>query len=242
MLALGAVIMLCAVAIIGAGYAAFANTATARTYNEGNSTTTGYMVLTPGGATENWDAITATTDDVSFSTYKYRPIVSEDPLTYGSSKVAYYMTGGAMGTGVAADYYVKVIESKDFNISNQTGAGVSAITFKALAKAAGDIGNTDFVYFLKVTSGSNVVYLTIDKTTEQSGDLTLTSEITNGNNANITVSVCIGYDPNCAIPDDHIGDVESDVGTGYTQAAVTDVTSAPAGFSNVSFAFGVSIQ
>ena len=45
-IALGAVIMLCAVAVIGVGYAAFSGTA--RTYNEGNSATSGYIGLVNG--------------------------------------------------------------------------------------------------------------------------------------------------------------------------------------------------
>ena len=79
MLALGVIIGLCAVAIIGAAYAAFAGTAS--TYNEANTATTEYFTIDgPTGATE-WDAFTVGASAVPMATYKYQ-VSSTDYIAY----------------------------------------------------------------------------------------------------------------------------------------------------------------
>ena len=70
MVAMGVVIALCAVAMIGAAYAAFAGNAS--TYNQGNTVTPGFMTLTPDGdtAAARWAAISSTGSQ-ELDTYSY---------------------------------------------------------------------------------------------------------------------------------------------------------------------------
>ena len=240
MLALGAVIMLCAVAIIGAGYAAFSTTANARTYNEGNSVTAGYMTLTPGAAgSADWTAI-STDAKAEYSAYTFQHSTN----TYD----AYYITDAALVevTGVANGYYVKELgTAKTFTLKNETGAAINQVTFGAKAKVAQatDLGsNAEFKYFLKVVNGSNTpLYLEVNATTEQTGTLTLTS-IPNEDSGAITVQLCVGYQVNCYLPTDFIGDVSATAAQGYSQAAhysSADTPLAPEDMVNVSFAFSV---
>ena len=239
MLALGAVIMLCAVAIIGAGYAAFSNTATARTYNEGNNATAGYMTLTPGTtAAGDWSAISADAK-AEYSSYKYQH--------ESTTNVAYYVAGGAVidTEGSAANgYYVKELgTAKTFTLENQTGASISQITFGAKAKIGTDgaVGNNaDYKYFLKVANGSNVLYLAVDETEEKTGTLALTA-IADNASGEITVQLCTGYVVNCFLPEDRIGDVSTAATApeGYDQAAHYSATLAPQDMKNISFAFSV---
>ncbi len=108
MLALGIVAMLCAVAIIGIGYAAFGGNA--RTYNQGNSTTAGYMTLTPGGdGNAKWNGIAADAD-VAISTYVH------------STGTAYYFAGNSTTETVdSTDGYTvsDALGSKTFTLDNR---------------------------------------------------------------------------------------------------------------------------
>ena len=237
MLALGAVIMLCAVAIIGAGYAAFSNTATARTYNEGNSATAGYMTITPDGSgAAAWDAISTNAVKSEFSSYAF--------LHESNTNVAYYSNGTVLdidGSPVNGWCVKELGTAKAFTLKNDTGAAISQITFGAKAKIGdeGAIGNnTDYKYFLKVSNGTNVLYLDVDATEEKTGTLALTS-IPDGEDGAITVQLCIGYQVNCYLPTNFIGDVSASAAAGYTQAAHYSATLAPEDMKNISFAFSV---
>ena len=239
--------MLCAVAIIGVGYAAFSNTATARTYNEGNNAIAGYMVITPGTeASENWDPIVSNVVE-SFSTYHYRPITAAGPpIVYGTPATAYYLAGVAAGTDDAAGYYVKDVASKNFTVENQTGGILDSIAFKAKASAA--VGNADFKYFLKVVDGAGTaVYFDID-TSDVSKDVSLASSLADGAKRELTVSVCIGYKPNCVLPSVRYGDVSSfaegsvpsPLPSGFDQLA-RSTGNAPADMAATTFAFAVTV-
>ena len=227
--------MLCAVAIIGAGYAMFAGDA--RTYNEGNSATAGYMTLTPGTeASENWDAISTSAVVAEFDSYKFK----HESVT----NVAYYADGATLveeSTSPAYEYYVKELgTAKAFTIENQTGAAITQVTFgaKAVTGTGSAVGsNADYKYFLKV-SGTNTVYIDVDTATEKTG--TLTVSIGNEAKGEITVQLCIGYKVNCYIPDTFVGDISATAGTGYTQAAHYSATLAPEDMKNISFAFRVA--
>ncbi len=235
MLALGAVIMLCAVAIIGAGYAAFSNTATARTYNEGNSATAGYMTLTPGAAgSANWDAISADVD-VALSSYVY------------NSGIAYYFADESTSpvtVDSTAGYTVASLGSKDIVITNQTGGDISTVDF--VVKQDKVVGNADFIYIVCV----NGVY----KALQYTGDVaditfaitidtdTTTAEnepLADGESYAVSVSLCIGYVANCQIPTSWIGAVTAGTeGTGTlarNQGAPVDIESTNA----LAFAFKV---
>jgi len=240
MLALVAVIGLCAVALIGAAYAAFAGSAS--TYNQGNAVDTGYMTLSPNGdanTAAKWAAISSAGKE-AFSTYTYVVIDdSQNPATYTDKMAYYFAQGGAAGTGVAADYTVKQIgDAKSFTLENQTGESITYMQFKATA-ANGTNGNltalnaSDFKYFLKVTiSGGSPIYLAIDGT-EKTTDVTAVTFDQQTNKATITVAICVGYDANVYIPTSFIGPATQTV----TVNPAIESANAPVDMVDIDFAF-----
>ena len=138
MLALGIVAMLCAVAIIGIGYATFAGNA--RTYNQGNSNTAGYMTLTPNDEGQGVWAGIAVDADVAFSTYVY------------SAGTAYYFAGESTSP-VTVDstggYTVSAaLGTKTFTVANNTGNDISSIN--CVATPSEIDGNQYFIYIICV--------------------------------------------------------------------------------------------
>ena len=229
-LALAVVGMMCAVAIVGAAYAAFAGSAS--TYNQGNNVTAGYMTLTPGTAgSADWTAIVASGED-SLDTYVYND---------NGAKTAYYFsddTGVAAGADDANNYLVKQIgTAKVFTLENKTGAATSTLVFKATASAAPTA--SDIKYFLKVTFGTGdnapVEYLDISTTEQATAAKALV--IANNSTGTISVAICVGYIPNVCLPDAPMIGPATAPGQGDTADAI-QTTSAPANLS-VSFAFTV---
>ena len=241
MLALGIVAMLCAVAIVGIGYAAFGGSA--KTYNQNNAATAGYMTLTPQGATTaaEWAAITTASDVTGFDTYAYAVMEDHDsdpetPDQYVDYKAYFFVTpGGEAGTGVANNYTVKEINSKTFRLTNQTGSAITSVKFDATASQNAPAGN--FVYFLKVTVGeASPVYMNISTEKQQTAAINITSVAT-GNYVDIDVAICIGYIANVYVPNNYIGPAgPSEVGR--TIPAIKDGTG-PVGLTATSFSFGV---
>ena len=246
MLALGAVVMLCAVAIIGAGYAAFSNTASARTYNENNSADVEYLTLAPGGdsVAARWAAISTISNKVAFSTYQYVTMVDDDsdpstPDVPDEEKVAYYFAdAGSAGTGPAATYTVKAIANKDFILTNSTSSTLTKIQFKTQASAEAAawtaLSGSDFKYFVKVTVGANApVYILLNDTLMNTGDQTVS--VASGDPLTINVAICIGYVPNVTIPASYHGEA-----THTESDNAIDSDAAPIDLPNVSFAFEVT--
>ncbi len=240
MLALGAVIMMCAVAIIGAGYAAFSNTANARTYNADNSATAGYMTITPtAGGTSVWDPMS--TDDVNgnFSTYVYGHVAGEPPATTTTTEKAYYFTSGA--TTVNSLTALKLGDTKTFTIANQTGAAITSLSLnvKATLGATGTVGtNDEFKYFLKIGDST---FIDIDDDLVSTGATkTLTISIADEASATLAVELYIGYTEDVGIPTGYIGDVVA-VGAGVQNANNAADADAPADMKDVSFAFAISL-
>ena len=227
-LALAVVGMMCAVAIVGAAYAAFAGEA--RTYNEGNNVDTGYMTLSPNGTANTaakWAAISAAGKEV-FSTYSY---VAVSNNTYTDKTAYYFKEGGALGTGVAATYFVKQIgTAKTFDIDNQSGETITKINFKATA--VGTVPSGDFKYFLKVTIGSADVYLEVSTTEQETGAQTIAFT---GTAASVSVAICVGYVPNVTIPSPPVGTATSGDNNNARESSA-----APVDLSNITFAFAVA--
>lgn len=203
-MALGAVIMLCAVAIIGVGYAAFSGNA--RTYNEGNAATAGYMTLVPdAGATSEWASITytaATTDHealADFSTYTYNS---------SGTKTAFYLESPESSpvTVDTTNYVVKSIGSKSFTVTNQTGAAVASVDI--VVKQSIAVGNADFVYIIKVGDVYKILSSTTPNT-ETTFNVTVDTDAgTEGNQPcadessfQFSIGLYIGYAANVCIPD-----------------------------------------
>ena len=240
MLALGAVIMLCAVAIIGAGYAAFSNTATARTYNEGNSATAGYMTITPDGTgAAAWDAISTTDIVASFSTYVYKHSDGAVTPTYTTEK-AYYFADDA-GASVHDLFAIKLGETKTFTVANQTGTAIASFSMNVKAKvaAATDIGtNAEFKYFLKIGDQ----FFDIDSTMASAEGVTktVTLAVPSEGSETLNVELYIGYTADVGIPEDYIGDVVTKGTAGSHDANNASDANAPKDMINVSFAFAIS--
>ena len=242
MLALGIVAMLCAVAIVGIGYAAFGGSA--KTYNQDNAATAGYMTLTPQGATVDakWEAITTASDVTGFDTYAYA-VLEDDDDDPGTPDVlneymAYFFVspGGSAGTGVANNYTVQDINSKTFRLTNQTGSAITSVKFDATASQNAPAGN--FVYFLKVTVGAaSPVYMNIN-TVKQQTDAIAIASVASGASVDIQVAICIGYVANIYIPDNYVGPA-GDEDVGRTIPAIKDGTG-PVGLTATSFSFGVT--
>ncbi len=240
MLALGAVIMLCAVAIIGAGYAAFSNSATARTYNADNSATAGYMTITPtAGGTSVWDPMSTDNVNGNFSTYVYGHVTGTAPDTTVTTEKAYYFTSGA--TTVNSLTALKLGDTKTFTITNQTGANITSLSLnvKAALGTSGAVGtNTEFKYFLKIGDST---FIDINEELVSAGATeTLTISINDGASAALAVELYIGYTADVGIPEGYIGDV-GDVGSGVKDANNAADANAPADMKNVSFAFAISL-
>lgn len=237
MLALVAVIGLCAVALIGAAYAAFGGVAS--TYNEGNKVDAGYMTLAPSGesASARWAAITAAGSE-SFSTYTYVTVGgTQEAPTYTEAKAYYFATGGTDAVISESTYKVKQIgAAKEFTIDNQTGAAIASINFKATATANPTAG--DFKYFLKVTVGSDVTYLDISTTTQQTGTKTLAIE--SGSTGTVSVAICVGYIPDVKLPAaPMVGPATVPVSPNVPDAIETGDT--PIDLALTSFAFEVGV-
>ena len=188
MLALGVIAMMCAVAIIGIGYAAFAP-GTAKTYNDNNRVESGYMTLTPqAGTVGAWDAITATDASALFDTYVYQ--------REAATKTAFYLTAGETPTTVVADtvsYTATKVGTKTFVLDNQTGASIATLTMKVKQSVA--VGNADFVYILTIGTVNHVLSSTTDG---YATDFELTSVATG--TTELEVSLYIGYVADVYLP------------------------------------------
>lgn len=237
-MALGVVIMLCAVAMIGAGYAAF--NGHARTYNEGNSAEAGFMTLTPSGTGEaKWDAITSGTNNgfAYFDTYTYY-VMSGDPEVK-TDKFAYYFNGTSttnITVGEETDKYtIAQIGTKDFVVSNETGAQITSFTLKIIQNNSA--GNTDFKYIVKVGDVYQALSTT-GATSYDSGALTfsITQAIASGSSGNITVDLFVGYSANIYVPNTFMGPADAQSATNTIPAkesgvGPTDLASLTLGFS-----------
>ncbi len=205
-MALGVVIMLCAVAMVGVGYAAF--NGHARTYNEGNAATAGYMTLTPGGeGSAAWNAIT-------YDTTASTNVASADFSTYiydsSGTKTAYYLNSPDAGTvtvGETSGYVVKTIGTKSFTLDNQTGASVTSVAITVTPTRA--VGCTDFIYILTVNGVSKALSSTAETALEFTiSDFAATEGVdplTDGSSFSFDVKLSIGYVPNVKLPANYIG-------------------------------------
>ena len=194
MVALGVVVALCAVAMIGAAYAAFAGNA--RTYNENNAVTAGSMVLSPNGQTA-WVAFTgASALDLEFESYTYND---------SGTKTAYYKTGGTP----IDDYTAFVLGSaKDFIVTNNTLEAIGSFDLIVTPTAA--VGNADFVYIMGVNDGTNDYYEVLDNDASDGIDalefnITATIAQAAGSTLNLEVTLYIAYEADVYIPDSFIG-------------------------------------
>ena len=239
MLALGIVTMLCAVAIIGIGYAAFAGNA--RTYNQGNAVDTGYMTLSPdgGSAAVRWAAISAEGSE-AFSTYTYVTVggTQQEP-TYTEGMAYYFASGGDDGSGAAQNYTVKQIGvAKSFTVVNQSSETITYVDFTATA-VNGTNGNlaaitaSDFKYFLKVTiDGGSAIYLDVSGSGDSTGATAITFD-ENTHDATITVAICIGYIADVYIPTSFVGPATQEV----TANPAIETASGPVDMTDIDFAF-----
>jgi hypothetical protein len=227
-MALGVVIMLCAVAMVGVGYATFSGQA--RTYNMDNSATAGYATF----ASADWNAITSGNGTADLDTYVYE--------VSSSSKTAYYFTGTTTGTTTTAtissnSYTLSLIGTKDFTLTNETGAAISA--YKVGVTASSAVGSSSFQYFVKIGDEYKAI-ATSGTPAELVFDITPASAIADAGTDTVTIGLYIGYIANVYLPDTFIGPAESQTTPGYTQAAI-ETTTAPADFNGLSFALAAKI-
>ncbi|AMH94710.1 adhesin-like protein [methanogenic archaeon ISO4-H5] len=223
-MALGVVIMLCAVAMVGAGYAAF--NGNARTYNMDNSATAGYATF----ASADWNAITSGNGTADLDTYVYE--------ASSSSKTAYYFTGTTTTATINSNSYtLSLIGTKDFTLTNETGAAISA--YKVGVTASSAVGSSSFQYFVKIGNEYKAI-ATSGTPAELVFDITPASAIADAGTDTVTIGLYIGYIANVYLPDTFIGPAESQSKTGYTQAAI-ETTTAPADFNGLSFALAAKI-
>ena len=236
MLALGIVAMLCAVAMVGIGFATFGGNA--RTYNQGNSTTAGYMTLTPvDGGTGVWAGI-AVDADVAISTYVH------------STGTAYYFAGNSTSPVTVDEtqgYTVSAaLGTKTFTLANHTGNDISSISFVATPDET--VGSANFIYIICVGGvykalpytgqpGDIAFAITIDTDDQQQGN----QPLEDGDTYDVSVSLHIGYIANCKIPTTWVGPTtETSAPTGTlainAAAAPASIDSANNGLS---FAFKV---
>lgn len=222
-MALGVVIMLCAVAMIGAGYAAF--NGNARTYNMDNSATAGYATF----ASADWNAITNGNGTADLDTYIYGDT---------TTKTAYYFTGSTTTATISTkDYTLSQIGTKDFTLTNQTGAAISA--YKVGVTASKAVGSDSFEYFVKIGNTYQAL-ATSGSVSELLFDISPASAIADGGSDTVTIALYIGYVANVYLPNDFIGPAYASSGEGHTQAAIQTDT-APADFDSLSFALAAKI-
>ena len=245
--------MLCAVAIIGAGYAAFTGTftGTAKTYNEDNKVDVGYMTLVGGttASTDEWSSISTEDIVLQFHEYTYHEEVNNTDTNFK----AYYLTDAAYATAdlivigegqSAVSYANKVVGEKTFILSSAVDKTIANITVELYADKG--VGNSDFVYILSVGCGDNVQYKLLDATAadEYSFDFTGLS-ITSSSPQNIDVKLYIGYTTDGSIAKTHpigapTGVVTDNSRYNVHSVEMTNGANAPEGFSALSFAISVS--
>ena len=243
--------MLCAVAIIGAGYAAFAGTA--KTYNGGNSADVGYITLAGNGdqPSEVWAPFTADVDDNIFSTYSYYTSTGSAPSITITSHMAYYLintddninfvddngTPDDDSDDVTTTYINKAVGQKEFILTKATSESISAVTVSAKLTTPASIGNEDFVYIMGVKIGNTEKYNLIGANAMNFEDLAVTFE---NNAATITVTIYVGYVAEGYIATEFpTGVPDPSTAGGKTQAVHTSDTNAPVGFTGATFAFTV---
>lgn len=224
-MALGVVIMLCAVAMVGAGYAAF--NGNARTYNAGNSADAGFMNIVPDGSgAAQWTALSANVD-TAFNEYTYQVMVDEDndagtPDVSVTRKAYYFDSTSGLDTDSSKapveGYTIKILGGKDYIVSNKTNDAITAIDFEITADKI--VGNADFIYLVKVKTGTSYEYLVLDSDdTNNVLHFTGLSLAASTGTATFTVSFCIAYLADAFIPESFIGPAADSTGTGYTQGA-----------------------
>ena len=134
-------IVVLALLFAGVGYAF---SGSARTYNQGDEQTLAYMSVTPA------DFNPIFTGDTIFDSYVYCEDPSAEPLEI---KTAYAFKAASTPVTVpgqpAVTYTALQLGSKNMTVLNNTGEGLTALTFNVTATSA--IGTTDFVYIFKLS-------------------------------------------------------------------------------------------
>ena len=262
MLALGVVAMMCAVAIIGIGYATFGGTA--RTYNEGNTATAGNILI----ENESFTAMISAAG-VEFDTYS------------AESGDAYYFESG--GATVNSLFAKQVGDAKDLTVNNRTGAAITALTVGAKSSVA--ITNAEFIYFFEVSitnlatatpadddqmdarlylyySGDSGVtftpatpaqmdarenlyycapvvgYINLPAATTEQTVTISTGTIADNKSVTVSLQLYIGYAANCSVPDTFIGDLGA-AGADDSIDAIRSATG-PVDVATVNFGFSVA--
>lgn len=236
-MALGVVIMLCAVAMIGAGYAAFSGNA--RTYNEGNSATSGAIVLANDGFTAMFAAA-----NTEFDVYN------------AETATCYYFESGVTTEKFAistTNYVGKALltTEKKIEVTNNTGADISSLTFNTRTDKA-NVGNADFPYIIKVaidgiTGSEKYAILSTSATTDVPVIFTDflpaegTQAFADGAMITLTIQIYIAYSANYFVPNSGIGDVVETVpdGQGANYTAAKSSTAGPVDLDDVDFGFTV---
>ena len=236
-MALGVVIMLCAVAMIGAGYAAF--NGQARTYNEGNSATSGAIVLTNG----SFNAMFASAN-TEFDSYT------------AQTATCYYFTSGTTTQDITisnTDYVGKALltSEKQIGVTNNTGADISSLTFKVRTDKA-NVGNADFPYIIKVaidgvTDSEQYAILSTSAATDVSVVFTDfaategTQAFADAASITLNIQVYVAYSANYFVPNSGIGDVVVAAPAGHESEYTAAKSSAtvPVDISDVDFGFTV---
>ena len=241
-IALGAVIMLCAVAVIGVGYAAF--NGNARTYNEGNSATSGYIGLVNGSFDPMIDSV-----------------VTEFDVYAAETATCYYFDDTSGAVTINTDYVgLAVGDEKALTVTNNTGSNITSLTIYIKADKA-NVGNADFPYFVKVwidgiTDSAQFLQMSTTAGTEVNAVFTDfgsaanvqvladNDDTTEGAIKTVTIKMqfYIAYNPDYLVPVSGIGDVVTSIPDGKTAADYVDgksSTTGPLDITGVGFGFRV---
>ena len=189
MLALGIVAMLCAVAIVGIGYAAVFG-GSAKTYNDNNVADAQYLSLSPGTDGSAWNAISSGAVDAVFDEFTYNDSGTKYAFSYIESLSPTEVTVSAV------TYQAVQLGTKNFIIGNETGAATTTVTISV--KASDLVGNADYVYLLKVGTADAQVLDYTGSVTEK--DFALTLAIPSGETSTVAVVLYIGYVENVYLP------------------------------------------
>ena len=223
MLALGIVAMLCAVAIIGIGYAAFSGTA--KTYNENNVAGAEYLKLDNSA----WTPMVNT----SFE-YNYYDAQAGD---------VWYLTGTT--TPVNSIYSAKAVGSAlTLTLTNKTASSIASVDFTVTT--VGTVNGGDFKCFLGVTVAGVEQFIMLNSSSAQTiviNDFATTTEGADplgvNGTADITLQLYLGYEANKYIPESFIGNVVNPADKGANDIPGRLSENGPVGISDMDLGFSV---
>ncbi len=219
-------IVVIALLYVGAGYAFSGD---ARTYNPGDEQKLEYMSITP--ADFNPIFTTAITEGTIFDTYVYQGATVNDKETaYAFNVPAETVVDLTIDT---VEYKaVKLGETKNMTVHNETGAAITALNVSMNTASA--VGSADFVYIFKLQIGeATPAYIIFNGVSTGSVADFAASLPDAEHDVVIGVTAYIAYAPNVIVPTNYVGPVSTtmtDEGHKYIHPAAAPVNLAATSF------------